>query len=184
MNLTKILLKLIWDFTEIDGEKILYYAVKLLTKLLSGGNIKVQDNIYEYFNTNPMSEKFFRKIYIIMTQQINKIKQQLFRMKKEKNKLFPKILRLLQLFCEGHHLNLQQYLKYQTNSKINYDLVTLTVNSLEAFSICNDNYDNISQCFDTLTEFIQGPCYLNQFTIVNSKFLEYAVEILNVVVVF
>jgi len=90
-------------------------------------------------------------------------------------------MRLLQLFCEGHNLELQKYLKNQMNSKINYDLVTLTVNSLEAFSICNENFESISQCFDTLTEYIQGPCQVNQMAIVNSKFLEYAVAILNVI---
>lgn len=35
------------------------------------------------------------------------------------------------------------------------------------------------QCFDTLTESIQGPCKLNQTAIGNSKFLEYAVQVLS-----
>ena len=101
--------------------------------------------------------------------------------KSRKNKLMIKLLRLLQQLCEGHYLNLQKYMKHQFNSKINYDLVSLTVNSLQMMTISNENYGIISQCLDTLTEYSQGPCQINQMTIVNSKFLDYAVEILNVI---
>lgn len=101
--------------------------------------------------------------------------------KSRKNKLMIKLLKLLQQLCEGHYLNLQKYMKHQFNSKINYDLVSLTVNSLQTMTICNENYGIISQCLDTLTEYSQGPCQRNQMTIVNSKFMDYAVEILNVI---
>lgn len=37
----------------------------------------------------------------------------------------------------------------------------------------------ISQCFDTLTEFIQGPCAANQKAIIDSKFLEIAAKLLS-----
>lgn len=180
MNLTTILLKLIWSHKEIDGNRILFSTFKLLVRLLKGGNKQIQNRIYDFFISNPNSEKFFKKIYLIFSQEISKTKKEIFGKKTEKNIFFPKLLRLLQLFCEGHNLNLQKYLKNQSNSKKNYDLVTLTVNSLEAFNICSENYESISQCFDTLTEYIQGPCHVNQLAIVNSKFLEYAVEILNV----
>ena len=115
-----------------------------------------------------------------MNQEIGKLQDKNINVKKGKNKLLIKLLRVLQLFCEGHHLHLQTYMKHQTNSKINYDLVILTVNSLESLNICNENFDVISQCLETLTDYSQGPCPINQMTIVNSKFLDYAVEILNV----
>ena len=37
----------------------------------------------------------------------------------------------------------------------------------------------ISQCFDTLTELIQGPCRANQRAIIDSKFLEVATGLLS-----
>ncbi len=170
-------MKLIWEYKGIEGENILFYTLKIFIRLLTGGNKQVQRNIYDFFLRNSNSERFFKNIYMNISQEISKIKQRNYR----KNRLLPKLMRLLQLFCEGHNLELQKYLKNQMNSKINYDLVTLTVNSLEAFSICNENFESISQCFDTLTEYIQGPCQVNQMAIVNSKFLEYAVAILNVI---
>ena len=47
-----------------------------------------------------------------------------------------------------------------------------------SYKISSETYDEIEQCFDTLTEFIQGPCKDNQDAISSTKFLEYAVQVL------
>jgi hypothetical protein len=47
------------------------------------------------------------------------------------------------------------------------------------FELNFDNFHNIMRCLDTLTEFVQGPCSLNQQAIIDSKFLEIANSLLN-----
>lgn len=157
LNTTKILLILIWEDTEND-RLFLYYLFKFFVSLLFGGNRQVQKTIYNFFLLNPISEKYFRKMNELIMNEIsyyhNKKSNDNERTKERKN-LLPKILRLLQLFCEGHNHDLQNYLRFQTQSKTNYDMITTIVHLLLSFKISNLNYDTISQCFDTLTEYIQ-----------------------------
>lgn len=85
------------------------------------------------------------------------------------------ILRLLQLFCENHNNDMQNYVREQTKSKKTYNLVLDTLKLLD--SICgittgglvllslyvhSDNCSLINQSMTTLTEYCQGPCYQNQ----------------------
>lgn len=73
------------------------------------------------------------------------------------------ILRFLQLFAEGHYLELQNYMRSQTQNYHNYDLIGDIIELLSHyFKAKNQCYiENMMQCFDTLTECIQGPCYEN-----------------------
>ena len=71
------------------------------------------------------------------------------------SKLLFQIMRMLQLFCEGHNSQLQKYLSDQINSKNSFDMVGLMANLATSFKISEDNYNIIDQCFDTLSEFIQ-----------------------------
>lgn len=151
-----------------------------MSKLLNGGNPQVQNTFYRFCLLNKCSELFFQKIYITLHNEIAKSKNQIYRKNMKSKNMLSRILRLLQLFCEGHNQNLQNYLKFQSFSKINYDMITSTVSCLENLLVNNQNFGIISQCLDTLTEYIQGPCYENQQTVAYGKFLEYAVELLNV----
>jgi hypothetical protein len=69
-------------------------------------------------------------------------------------------LKLLQLFTEGHYIDLQNYLRYQSNSRNNYDLVNALIELLRAYmdKMNQANYENIIRCLDTLAEMVQGPC--------------------------
>ena len=158
LNTTKILLILIWEDTDNDHQ-FLYYLFKFFVSLLFGGNRQVQKTIYNFFQSNPISEKFFRKMNELITNEINFYHNRQFnsdsQITDKRKHLLPKILRLLQLFCEGHNFDLQNYLRFQKQSKTNYDMITTTVQLLISFKISNMNYDTISQCFDTLTEYIQ-----------------------------
>ncbi|XP_013415241.1 inositol 1,4,5-trisphosphate receptor [Lingula anatina] len=84
------------------------------------------------------------------------------------------ILRFLQLLCENHNRDLQNYLKSQSN-KTNYNLVCETLQFLDCICgsttgglgllglyINEDNVGLINQTLNTLTEFCQGPCHDNQ----------------------
>ncbi|CAF4523860.1 unnamed protein product, partial [Rotaria socialis] len=92
------------------------------------------------------------------------------------------ILRFLQLLCENHNPEFQNYLRLQTKHKTNYNLVCETLKFLD--SICGsqtgllgllgnyineDNVDLINQALITLTEYCQGPCRDNQDSIVNHE---------------
>uniref|UniRef100_A0A914WVK7 EF-hand domain-containing protein n=1 Tax=Plectus sambesii TaxID=2011161 RepID=A0A914WVK7_9BILA len=101
------------------------------------------------------------------------------------------LFRFLQLTCEGHNLDFQNYLRTQPGHTTSVNLINCTVDYLlrlqesimdfywhysskdvideggkeyflKAIQVC-------SQVFNTLTESIQGPCVGNQMTLANSR---------------
>uniref|UniRef100_A0A8C3IQX3 Inositol 1,4,5-trisphosphate receptor n=1 Tax=Chrysemys picta bellii TaxID=8478 RepID=A0A8C3IQX3_CHRPI len=88
------------------------------------------------------------------------------------------ILRFLQLLCENHNRDLQNFLRCQ-NNKTNYNLVCETLQFLDIMCgsttgglgllglyINECNVALITQTLETLTEYCQGPCHENQSCIV------------------
>ncbi|XP_055789827.1 inositol 1,4,5-trisphosphate receptor type 2-like isoform X1 [Salvelinus fontinalis] len=84
------------------------------------------------------------------------------------------ILRYLQLLCENHNRNLQNFLRNQ-NNKTNYNLVCETLQFLDIMCgsttgglgllglyINEGNVDLVRQTLETITEYCQGPCPENQ----------------------
>ncbi|XP_067095628.1 inositol 1,4,5-trisphosphate receptor type 3 isoform X3 [Osmerus mordax] len=91
------------------------------------------------------------------------------------------ILRFLQLLCENHNQDLQNFLRCQ-NNKNNYNLVCETLQFLDIMCgsttgglgllglyINEGNVDLITQTLETLTEYCQGPCQENQTCIVTHE---------------
>ncbi|KAF0991205.1 hypothetical protein HZS_6306, partial [Henneguya salminicola] len=89
----------------------------------------------------------------------------------------------LQLLCENHNRNLQNFLRVQNIYKNNYNLVLETLSILDAicggatgglgligYFIDERNISIILQCLYTLIEFCQGPCHENQNTIALNEF--------------
>jgi len=79
------------------------------------------------------------------------------------------LMRLLQLFCEGHHLRLQNYVRHQEDNLQSFNLINEVVLFLrEAVQFRMDNVllEMATQAFRTLTECCQGPCPLNQAALV------------------
>ncbi|XP_078339538.1 inositol 1,4,5-trisphosphate-gated calcium channel ITPR1-like isoform X2 [Crassostrea virginica] len=85
------------------------------------------------------------------------------------------ILRFLQLLCENHNADLQNFLRNQPNHAKPYNLICETLQFLD--SICGSttgglgllglyinehNVDLIIQALTSLTEYCQGPCHENQ----------------------
>ena len=141
---------LFWEEKETD-RSYLYNLVKFAILLLQGGNKEVQKSMYDFFISNSSCEKFFQRINAMISDCIAMNQ----RGKLYDKSLINKILLLLQLICEGHHHDLQNYMRYQINSKHSFDLVTMTSKLLLSMKINNMNFPTIIQCFDTLTEFIQ-----------------------------
>ncbi|XP_035376069.1 inositol 1,4,5-trisphosphate receptor type 1 isoform X3 [Electrophorus electricus] len=84
------------------------------------------------------------------------------------------ILRLMQLLCENHNRELQNFLRCQ-NNKTNYNLVCETLQFLDCICgsttgglgllglyINEKNVALINQTVESLTEYCQGPCHENQ----------------------
>ncbi|KAL4511687.1 hypothetical protein ABPG72_012532 [Tetrahymena utriculariae] len=183
LNATKICLLLISsDQMTVDND-LLYYIIKFLILILDGGNQTVQRTVYEFFYSSlysEFSEKFFFKIYNILNDQImQESTGQKYIIGKKSDKIILRILRLFQLFCEGHNNNLQNLMRDQKSNKKSYNFIIQIIKLLSTYKIHNENYETVIQCFDTLTEFIQGPCHGNQQCIISSKFLDYAVLILS-----
>uniref|UniRef100_A0A1A8BCW5 Inositol 1,4,5-triphosphate receptor, type 1a n=1 Tax=Nothobranchius kadleci TaxID=1051664 RepID=A0A1A8BCW5_NOTKA len=84
------------------------------------------------------------------------------------------ILRFLQLLCENHNRDLQNFLRCQ-NKKNNYNLVCETLQFLDCICgsttgglgllglyINEKNVALVNQTLESLTEYCQGPCHENQ----------------------
>ncbi|KAK0153640.1 Inositol 1,4,5-trisphosphate receptor type 3 [Merluccius polli] len=91
------------------------------------------------------------------------------------------ILRFLQLLCENHNHDLQNFLRCQ-NNKTNYNLVCETLQFLDIMCgsttgglgllglyVNETNVHLITQTLETLTEYCQGPCQENQTCIVTHE---------------
>ncbi|EFC42710.1 predicted protein [Naegleria gruberi] len=74
------------------------------------------------------------------------------------------ILRFLQLMTEGHNNDLQHYLAEQKYNTQSFNIVEECLNFIVALEkdITADNIETAIQCFDSLTEFVQGPCLTTQ----------------------
>ncbi len=101
------------------------------------------------------------------------------------------LFRFLQLLCEGHNLDFQNYLRAQVGNNTTVNTIICTVDYLLRLqeSIMDfywhysgkstvdaagrDNFCKAisvaSQVFNTLTEYIQGPCVGNQLTLAHSR---------------
>jgi hypothetical protein len=84
------------------------------------------------------------------------------------------VFRFLQLLCENHNRDLQNFLRAQSN-KNSYNLVSETLMFLDCICgsttgelgllglyINEHNVALINQTLETLTEYCQGPCHENQ----------------------
>ncbi|XP_055999570.1 inositol 1,4,5-trisphosphate receptor type 1-like isoform X4 [Ostrea edulis] len=100
---------------------------------------------------------------------------------KEDKKLSPNvalmkyILRFLQLLCENHYSDLQNFLRHQPSHAKPYNLICETLQFLDCICgsttgglgllglyINEHNVDLIIQALTSLTEYCQGPCHDNQ----------------------
>lgn len=174
---TKMFLNLSSDCkTNIIEDDLLNQLFSFMIKLLEGGNLRVQKTIYNFFTYYPKSETLFWKLHSIIIEATNFIMDDKRTLKstsltsnddmtldltnKKENlrsELLEKTLRLLQLFTEGHNLDLQNYVRFQTNSRNNYDMVGAIVELLEAYhkNLNVRTYNNYVKCLDTLIEFVQ-----------------------------
>ena len=74
------------------------------------------------------------------------------------------VLRFMQLLCEGHNLELQDYLRRQPESIRSVDMISATAAYIDALTP-NINPFNVhiaTLAMDAIAEFVQNPCRANQ----------------------
>lgn len=156
--------------THIIPDEIFDSLLSFLIVLIKGGNKICQKSAYNYFTTIPSSEYVFEKFHRIIVDQTEEIKakkqNQKSRIKRKrhskenenlKKSILEKVLQIMQMLTEGHYLEMQLYLREQTNSRNSYDLVSSVIELLYVYhtDLGTENYYNILRCLETLTEVVQ-----------------------------
>ncbi|KAK6101668.1 RIH domain family protein [Brugia pahangi] len=183
-------------------------ALQLGIHLLNGGNSKIQEMLIDYLQLKK-DVRFFTSLAGLMNKcsvlnlemYERQIKAEGLGMGAElaaaanqnlnDSEFTCSLFRFLQLTCEGHNLEFQNYLRAQPGHTTSVNLINCTVDYLlrlqesvmdfywhysskdvidesgkeyflRAIHVC-------SQVFNTLTESIQGPCTGNQMTLANSR---------------
>uniref|UniRef100_A0AAR2IQQ6 Ryanodine receptor 2b (cardiac) n=1 Tax=Pygocentrus nattereri TaxID=42514 RepID=A0AAR2IQQ6_PYGNA len=193
-------------------------TLQLGIAILNGGNTAVQQKMLDYLREK-RDVGFFHSLAGLMQScsvlDLNaferQIKAEALAVADEDNtgdkvmadgQLTCDLFRFLQLLCEGHNADLQNYLRTQTGNNTTVNIIISTVDYLlrvqESISdfywyysgkdvIDDHGQRNFSkairvakQVFNTLTEYIQGPCTGNQQSLAHSRLWDAVVGFLHV----
>uniref|UniRef100_A0A3Q3JZU9 Ryanodine receptor 3 n=1 Tax=Monopterus albus TaxID=43700 RepID=A0A3Q3JZU9_MONAL len=196
------------------------FTLKLGISILNGGNILVQQKMLEYLKEK-RDVGFFKSLSGLMMScsvlDLNAFERQnkaegLGMVTEEGSSKCSKVLqndeftkdlfRFLQLLCEGHNNDFQNFLRTQTGNTTTVNIIISTVDYLlrlqESISdfywyysgkdvIDDAGQRNFSkalavakQVFNSLTEYIQGPCIGNQQSLAHSRLWDAVVGFLHV----
>ncbi|CAD8068825.1 unnamed protein product [Paramecium sonneborni] len=203
LGATRMVLTVLSESINLDSEMLRNFLL-FINSLLSGGNNKVQRTIFEFMKTYPKSEVIFSRLNNVIQAQIKQItmkakdkkaeeqQQQLMnplqqsednniqelKQQQELELLLTQVLKFLQNCCEGHYLDLQNYIRQQTNSRNSYNMINQVAELLLTYYYKDKaQYENMVLCLDTLNELVQGPCPENQIAVADSKFFEIASDL-------
>ncbi|KAJ3591316.1 hypothetical protein NHX12_009262, partial [Muraenolepis orangiensis] len=193
-------------------------TLKLGISILNGGNCEVQQKMLEYLK-DKKDVGFFLGVQALMQTcsvlDLNAFERQnkaegLGMVSEEgtsekvmaDDEFTCDLFRFLQLLCEGHNNDFQNYLRTQTGSTTTINIIICTVDYLlrlqESISdfywyysgkeiIDDPGKKNFSkamtvakQIFNSLTEYIQGPCTGNQQSLAHSRLWDAVVGFLHV----
>uniref|UniRef100_A0AAX7TRD1 Ryanodine receptor 3 n=1 Tax=Astatotilapia calliptera TaxID=8154 RepID=A0AAX7TRD1_ASTCA len=191
-------------------------TLKLGISILNGGNVQVQQKMLNYLKEK-RDAGFFKSLSGLMQScsvlDLNAFERQnkaegLGMVTEEGSKVlqndeFTKdLFRFLQLLCEGHNGDFQNFLRTQTGNTTTVNIIISTVDYLlrlqESISdfywyysgkevIDETGKRNFSkalsvakQIFNSLTEYIQGPCIGNQQSLAHSRLWDAVVGFLHV----
>ncbi|XP_077437450.1 ryanodine receptor 2-like [Vanacampus margaritifer] len=192
-------------------------TLKLGIAVLNGGNATVQQKMLDYLRAR-RDVGFFQSMAGLMQscsvldlnafERQNKAEGLGMATDERSEKVMPDeeltcdLFRFLQLLCEGHNSDFQNYLRTQTGNNTTVNMIISTVDYLlriqESISdfywfysgknaIDAQGRRNFSkalkvakQVFNTLTEYIQGPCNGNQQSLAHSRLWDAVVGFLHV----
>ncbi|XP_040054763.2 ryanodine receptor 3 isoform X15 [Gasterosteus aculeatus] len=194
------------------------FTLKLGISVLNGGNILVQQKMLDYLKEK-RDVGFFKSLSGLMmscsvldlnaferqnkAEGLGMVTEEGSSSKVLQNDEFTKdLFRFLQLLCEGHNNDFQNFLRTQTGNTTTVNIIISTVDYLlrlqESISdfywyysgkdiIDEAGQRNFSkalavakQVFNSLTEYIQGPCIGNQQSLAHSRLWDAVVGFLHV----
>ncbi|MGH0131347.1 UNVERIFIED_CONTAM: hypothetical protein FKN15_047691 [Acipenser sinensis] len=197
---------------------MIVYTLKLGIAMLNGGNAVVQQKMLDYLKEKRDAE-FFKSLSGLMqscsvldlnaferqnkAEGLGMLADEGSREKVLQNDEFTRdLFRFLQLLCEGHNNDFQNFLRTQTGNTATVNIIISTVDYLlrlqESISdfywyysgkdvIDKPGQRNFSkalavakQIFNSLTEYIQGPCIGNQQSLAHSRLWDAVVGFLHV----
>ena len=164
-------------------------------RILEGGNQAAQKVFYDVMRSGQNAENLFGQVAKQINKEIQDIKRgDSFHMLVEKalrsflekrnfqrGRQILNLLRFLQLLSEGHNDELQNFMRFQENARVNHNVLDLCQKLSEKLveNLSEANYYVLVQCFDSLTEFIQGPCTENQRVLADGSVLKVINRILD-----
>uniref|UniRef100_A0A8D2LE34 Ryanodine receptor 1 n=1 Tax=Varanus komodoensis TaxID=61221 RepID=A0A8D2LE34_VARKO len=193
-------------------------TLKLGISILNGGNEEVQQKMLDYLKEK-REVGFFQSVQALMqtcsvldlnaferqnkAEGLGMVTEEGTREKVMADDLFTQdLFRFLQLLCEGHNNDFQNYLRTQTGNTNTINIIICTVDYLlrlqESISdfywyysgkdvIDDQGKRNFSkamavakQVFNSLTEYIQGPCTGNQQSLAHSRLWDAVIGFLHV----
>nr|XP_009293049.1 ryanodine receptor 3 isoform X2 [Danio rerio] len=193
-------------------------TLKLGISVLNGGNVLVQQKMLDYLKEK-RDAGFFKSLSALMmscsildlnaferqnkAESLGMVTEEGSSSKVLQNDDFTKdLFRFLQLLCEGHNNDFQNFLRTQTGNTTTVNIIISTVDYLlrlqESISDFYWYYSgkdvmdeagqhNFSkalsvakQIFNSLTEYIQGPCIGNQQSLAHSRLWDAVVGFLHV----
>ncbi|XP_043918075.1 LOW QUALITY PROTEIN: ryanodine receptor 1-like [Protopterus annectens] len=203
---------------------MVYSTLKLGISILNGGNTEVQQKMLDYLKEKK-EVGFFQSVQTLMqtcsvldlnaferqnkaeglgmvTEEGTIIKREPGEKVMADDEFTRDLFRFLQLLCEGHNNDFQNYLRTQTGNTTTINIIICTVDYLlrlqESISdfywyysgkdvIDDQGKRNFSkamavakQVFNSLTEYIQGPCTGNQQSLAHSRLWDAVVGFLHV----
>uniref|UniRef100_A0A7N6BF62 Ryanodine receptor 3 n=1 Tax=Anabas testudineus TaxID=64144 RepID=A0A7N6BF62_ANATE len=194
------------------------YTLKLGISILNGGNVQVQQKMLDYLKEK-RDAGFFKSLSGLMqscsvldlnaferqnkAEGLGMVTDEGSSSKVLQNDEFTKdLFRFLQLLCEGHNGDFQNFLRTQTGNTTTVNIIISTVDyllrlqeSISDFYWYYSGKDVIDetgklnfskalsvakQIFNSLTEYIQGPCIGNQQSLAHSRLWDAVVGFLHV----
>ena len=95
-----------------------------------------------------------------------------------------RVIRFMQLLCEGHNIKMQDYLRHQSqrgeqNGKsINLVQYMSLKTGVLIKCLCIENIGLLIQMMRLMIEMSQGPCFKNQESLVGSKIVDFCSEVI------
>uniref|UniRef100_A0A8C9XAP6 Ryanodine receptor 3 n=1 Tax=Sander lucioperca TaxID=283035 RepID=A0A8C9XAP6_SANLU len=193
-------------------------TLKLGISILNGGNVQVQQKMLDYLKEK-RDAGFFKSLSGLMqscsvldlnaferqnkAEGLGMVTEEGSSSKVLQNDEFTKdLFRFLQLLCEGHNGDFQNFLRTQTGNTTTVNIIISTVDyllrlqeSISDFYWYYSGKDVIDetgklnfskalyvakQIFNSLTEYIQGPCIGNQQSLAHSRLWDAVVGFLHV----
>ena len=189
----EVFLKIVCEGNKTFNFNVFPSVLHFFNNVLEGGNTLSQAKFYQLFIFFPNSDNLFFYIkqlfdYDIYQNLQNDISQKEPKIDFDNLNTITNLLKFLQLLTENHFSNLQLYLRDQESNRLSYNFIIILVDYMNMLlgklsNIHETNqvltkyaselyYKRLIAVLETLCEFLQGPCKLNQETIINSKIIE------------